>query len=113
MELVSVRALPSSSRKKLVARFRDRNGSEFSVKFGARGYADYTTHKDKERRSRYWQRHRKDLNTGRPWMPGYLSFFVLWNKKTVGASVDDYKRRLRHWNNTGYFPISHKWRRRS
>jgi len=66
--------------------------------FGADGYADYTTHKDLERRNRYIARHARDLATGDPTRPGFLSMFILWNKPTVAAGLRDYRRRLRTGN---------------
>lgn len=77
--------------KKLMAVFEDA-----ITHFGAAGYSDYTQHKDKERRNRYIARHAKDLDTKDPTRAGYLSMFVLWNKPTLEASIDDYKRRLKN-----------------
>ena len=64
------------------------------TKFGAEGYSDYTLHKDKERRERYRVRHRKDLETNNPQAPGYLSYYILWNKPTLSASIQDYNKRF-------------------
>jgi hypothetical protein len=33
-----------------------------TVKFGAKGYSDYTIHKDPERKQRYIDRHKKNEN---------------------------------------------------
>ena len=52
------------------------------VKFGAKGYGDYTTHKDEERRASYRTRHSKDLKTNDPYRPGYLSYYILWGDST-------------------------------
>ncbi len=51
------------------------------VSFGATGYEDYTIHKDKERRDRYWMRHKKDRLTDIT-APGSWSAFVLWGEHT-------------------------------
>jgi hypothetical protein len=64
------------------------------VKFGGYGYSDYTIHKDPERKKRYQDRHRKDLDTKDPYAPGYLSWYVLWNKPTLSASIADYNKRF-------------------
>lgn len=64
------------------------------VKFGAQGYSDYTLHKDKERRERYRARHRKDLETNNPYAPGYLSWYILWNKPTLRESIQDFNKRF-------------------
>jgi hypothetical protein len=79
---------------KLVAVF-DVNGREKRTKFGAVGYEDYTMHGDRERMHRYNFRHKKDLRTGDPTRAGFLSVFILWNKPTLQASINDYKRRLK------------------
>ena len=67
--------------------------------------SDFTKHKDVERRERYISRHRKDLRTKDPVRAGYLSMYILWNKKTYKASLADYKKRLNTYNRTGNFPI--------
>ena len=78
--------------------------SKKTTKFGAAGMSDFTKHKDTERRERYISRHKKDLKTGNPIRAGYLSMYILWNKKSFSESVSDYKRRLNIYNKTGKFP---------
>jgi hypothetical protein len=75
-----------------------------TIHFGAKNYSDYTIHHDTVRRNRYIKRHLKDLRTGDPTRAGYLSMFILWNKKSLKASIADYKRRLNVYNRTGKFP---------
>ena len=65
--------------------------------------SDYTKHHDHKRKSRYIARHRKDLKTKNPVRAGYLSMFILWNKKSLNASIKDYRRRLNNYNRTGKF----------
>lgn len=62
--------------------------------FGAKGYEDFTIHKDEERKKRYLKRHEKDLETNDPTKPGFLSYYILWNKPTIEASWRDYKKRF-------------------
>lgn len=70
---------------------RRKNGSEKGdrlkkVSFGAKGYEDYTIHKDKERKERYINRHRHDkLND--PYKPGFWAMYVLWNKPSKRESL--------------------------
>lgn len=73
---------------KWIAYFKDGR----KTKFGAYGASDYTIHKDIERRNRYRQRHKKDLETNDPYRPGYLSYYILWNKPTIEESVKDYNK---------------------
>ena len=88
--------------KKYEAEFKKGN-KIIKRKFGAKGMSDFTIHKDTKRRDRYIKRHKKDLKTNDPTRPGYLSMYILWNKKTFKASLADYKRRLNSYNRTGKF----------
>lgn len=103
LQLISVKKA-TDGKKKYVAIF-EKDGKKITRKFGSEGMSDFTKHKDKERRERYISRHKKDLKTGDPTKPGYLSMFILWNKPSFSASVKDYKRRLNIYNRTGNFPI--------
>lgn len=60
--------------------------------FGAKGYGDYTLHKDDNRKVRYINRHKNNENWYDPKSAGALSRWILWNKKTLNASINDYKR---------------------
>ena len=71
-----------------------KTGKNKTVKFGAKGYSDYTIHKDDERKRRYMRRHRKREKWSDPMTAGSLSRYILWNKKTLKASIDDYKKRF-------------------
>jgi hypothetical protein len=102
IKLISIKK-SNKSGKKLMATF-ERNGRKKVIHFGARGMSDFTKHKDRARRQRYFSRHRKDLRTGDPSRAGYLSMFVLWNKPSLKASISDYRRRLGVYNRTGKFP---------
>ena len=64
------------------------------VHFGAKGMSDYTKHKDDERKERYLDRHRANENWNSPTTAGALSRWILWNKKTLRASIEDFKKRF-------------------
>jgi len=68
------RAPPGDKHKFIVRSFY--NGIEKTIRFGARGYEDYTQHKDKKRRKSFRARHRcdevTDKNTARYWSCEYL-----------------------------------------
>ena len=66
-----------------------------TTKFGASGYSDYTIHRDKDRRQRYLDRHRKNETWSRPMTAGSLSRFILWNMPTIKASFKDYRTRFK------------------
>lgn len=108
IKLISLKPLKSGN-KKYIAEFEittiDGKKRKKTTKFGAKGMSDFTKHKDVERRERYISRHRKDLRTKDPVRAGYLSMYILWNKKTYKASLADYKKRLNTYNRTGNFPI--------
>jgi len=81
--------------KKYKAVFTYKDGKTKTTHFGAEGMADYTTHKDKERRSRYRARHKKDLRTNDYTRAGYLSYYILWGDKTnFKEAVKDYKKKF-------------------
>ena len=56
-----------------------------SVKFGARGYSDYTIHGDEERMKRYLTRHRsrEDWTKGGIDTAGFWSRWLLWSKPSL------------------------------
>ena len=103
IKLKEIKKLKSGP-KKFEAIF-EKNNKIIKRKFGAAGMSDFTIHKDTSRRNNYIKRHTKDLRTNDPTRAGYLSMYILWNKKTFKASLADYKRRLNKYNKTGKFPL--------
>ena len=85
----------TNPKKKLMAIFLDDDGKKIkTTHFGQAGADDYTITKDKEQRTRYRNRHKKDLDTNDYKKAGYLSWFLLWNKPTLTESIKDYKKRF-------------------
>ena len=83
----------NNPRKKLTAIFYDKNKKKIkTTHFGAVGYDDYTITNDEKQKELYRKRHLKDLKTNDFKRPGYLSFYVLWNKKTLKASIANYMK---------------------
>lgn len=81
--------------KKYMAIFTRDNGRTKTTHFGASGMSDYTIHKDKERRARYRDRHKKDLSTGDYMRAGYLSYYLLWGESTsFRENLKSYKKRF-------------------
>jgi hypothetical protein len=63
--------------------------------FGASGYEDFTTHGEIQRKMNYIARH-KDKEDWKDYMSsGSLARFILWNKPTLSASIEDYMSRFR------------------
>jgi len=82
--------------KKYRAYFNDGTHTDF----GAKGYQNYggvgkERHLDEERKKRYIERHKRNENWKNPKSAGSLSRYVLWNKKTLKASIADYKKRFK------------------
>ena len=57
--------------------------------------SDYTIHKDKKRKERYMKRHKVNENWNDPTTSGSLSRYILWNKPTLKASIEDYRKRFK------------------
>lgn len=90
MKLVEI--VPSSrADKRLMALF----DSGVKVHFGLRGGSTFIDHHDEVKKENYIKRHRVNEDWSRPDSAGTLSRYVLWNKRTMKESVEDYKRRYK------------------
>lgn len=82
--------------KKYRAIFYDKNDNILNqTDFGAKGYEDYTIHKDDDRKQNYISRHKKRENWNNPFSAGALSRWVLWHKPTLKESWEDYKKKFK------------------
>jgi hypothetical protein len=89
MKLISIK--PSNRKdKKWTATFVN---PVMITHFGARGYDDFTIHKDPIRKQLYLARHRNE-NWNNPVSAGSLSRYILWNKPTMSASINDFKTKF-------------------
>ena len=93
-KLKHIEASPRAGKKFRALFFDPDTGKTKHTDFGASGYDDYTRTGDKEAREKYRTRHLKDLGTQDPTRAGYLSWYILWNKATLSASVRDYRSRF-------------------
>lgn len=81
--------------KKYTATFENA-GKTTKTHFGATGYGDYTTHKDKERRSNYISRHKTNEAWNKPTTAGSLSRHLLWgNSTSLQQNIQAFKRKFR------------------
>ena len=82
--------------KKLKAIFYDEGGKKIkTTQFGDSRYEDYTQHKDKERRSKYRARHKKDLDKGKYISAGFLSYYILWGQSAaLKTNINKYKKKF-------------------
>ena len=77
--------------KKYRAIFNDGTHTDF----GAKGYSDYTIHKDYDRMKRYDSRHKRREDWNNMKSRGALSKWILWNKPSLKGSIADYRKKLR------------------
>ena len=63
--------------------------------FGSVGYEDYTTHGDLQRKMNYLERHEKREEWADYMTAGSLSRWILWNRPTLTASIEDYMRKFK------------------
>lgn len=71
-----------------------KTGNVKKIEFGAKGYSDYTKHKDLERKERYIKRHEKKENWKDPTTAGFWSFWILWNLPTIRSSLTYTRKRF-------------------
>ena len=86
-----------SKSKKPDKKFDARIDNKKTVPFGQKGASDYTKHKDKERKERYVDRHKKNEGWTKSGVKaaGWMSKHVLWNKPTLQASVSDINKKIK------------------
>ena len=60
-----------------------------TVSFGAKGYSDYTVHKDAKRMDRYLVRHKKRENWTKNGIntAGFWSRWLLWSKPSLNGAI--------------------------
>ena len=99
MKLISLKKSTNPLKKYDVVIEHD--GREKKVSFGAihpdgTPYEDYTIHHDEERKQRYIQRHKdkEDWTKSGILTAGFWSRWLLWNKPTIRASLEDIKSRF-------------------
>jgi len=95
VKLISIDKSPNP-KKKLRATFYIPSQETFQhIDFGAADYEDYTTHKDKDRRQRYIDRHKKNEDWNMPISAGALSRWILWGDYTdLNKNIQAYKKKF-------------------
>ena len=94
--------------KKYDAHFKLDNGKEKIVSFGSSGMRDYTLINDKNSefylpklidrnvtKASYLRRHRARENWENPLTAGALSRWILWDRKSLKASIAKFKRKFK------------------
>lgn len=87
--------LRGDKKYKYAAEIED-GGRIVTVRFGAAGYEDYTTHKDYDRMLRYCDRHRvaEDWSIRGIYTRGFWSRWLLWNQPGVRLSVQHLNKKF-------------------
>ena len=93
ISLISIKKYEGSGNSRYTAVF-NYHGKNKKVNFGDSRYDNYTIHKDDERKRLYLLRHTKE-NWSNPMTAGTLSRWILWNRKTLNESIDDYKKKFK------------------
>ena len=85
----------TNPKKKYMVKFINQTtGRLNTIHFGAAGMSDYTLHKDDKRKTLYIKRHINDNITDLNFA-GCWSWWLLWNKKTLEASIKDMEKRFK------------------
>ena len=81
---------PGTGAKKYKVTIFHKDGTKKTVQCGAKGYSDYTKHKDKDRMKRYESRHKVRENWTKSGIKtaGFWSKWILWNKPSLTASIN-------------------------
>jgi hypothetical protein len=92
MKLIDIR-VANDKVHKYTALFQTDHGLK-EVKFGGYGYEDFTQTNSNLRKKMYLARHAPRENWDDPTSAGSLSRWLLWNKRTLSASILDFKKRF-------------------
>ena len=87
----------NKSDKKYMVIITDSKGKKKTTHFGAKGYSDYTKHKDSDRKDRYISRHKAKENWNKSGIntAGFWSRWILWNKPGLKTSIKDTEKRFK------------------
>ena len=64
------------------------------VHFGSKKSSTYIDHNDEKKKDAYIARHKVNENWNDPTTAGSLARYILWNKKTLSASISDFKQKF-------------------
>jgi hypothetical protein len=96
--IVYVKLIPSpktTKKYRMIFYDEDKNIVKYTD-FGANEMSDFTLHKDEDRKNRWLNRFNKLINKYEddPTKPMTLSHLILWNKKSLNSSYNDYRRKF-------------------
>lgn len=93
MQLLSIHRSTKQDKKYMATFLLDTHKIKI-VHFGALGYDDYTTTHDDSKKMHYLIRHKTRETWSDPTTAGALSRWILWNKPTIQASIQDFRNRF-------------------
>jgi hypothetical protein len=88
-KFISLKDANDNKHKYVVTLLNKETGREKTIRFGAFGMSDFTIHKDDKRKNNYIARHEVRENWSDPSTSGFWSKNILWNLKTINASLKD------------------------
>lgn len=91
MVYIMISAILENSNKKN-KKYKITLPNEKPIHFGAKGYDDYTTHKDTSRQLKYLARHYKNENWLNPLTAGFWAKWLLWSKPDMDTAIDDIEK---------------------
>jgi hypothetical protein len=81
-------SVSSNPKKKFMVSFTNPKTNRIkTIHFGAKGYDDYITSKDQERKDRYLKRHKSNEDWDDLQRPGTWARYLLWNEPTLAKSI--------------------------
>jgi hypothetical protein len=81
-------------KKYMVSYINQNTGKVNTIKFGQAGASDMTQHKNEQTKMNYIKRHEKNEDWTDLTKAGTWSRFILWNKSTLKASIQDMEKRF-------------------
>tara|TARA_R100001129_G_C5103858_1_gene185121 strand:+ start:198 stop:494 length:297 start_codon:yes stop_codon:yes gene_type:complete len=94
---VEIKSSPMKD-KRLVAIFFDDNNKKIrTTHFGLKNpkIGAFPDHNNEKLKTNYLKRHKPRENWSDMYSRGALSRWILWNKKTIKESIEDFKRRFK------------------
>jgi hypothetical protein len=83
----------TDGKHKYIAVFEDQEKTKH-VPFGAKGYEDYTMHKNPLRQQNYLRRHRTNEDWSNYMSAGSLSRYILWETPSLQKNIQLFKKRF-------------------
>lgn len=94
MRVVFENSKAKNKRYRAILYNTDTNKKIKTINFGHPKYENYTIHKDDERKNNYITRHKKREDWNNLKTAGTYSRYILWNKKSLSASISDFAKRF-------------------